>query len=131
MSALGQKRTWRDQIAMSALPPIADIPRRNLNVRFGPQADSCTAANSDHRPQCADRPQRTTTRVMPGILRCPLYPRKRTFVSAFWMSALGQEATYAVQQIAAYSITSSGSFGKVSLNRSGTCGIAAREIHLL
>ncbi len=30
MSALGQKRTWRDQIAMSALPPIADIPRRNL-----------------------------------------------------------------------------------------------------
>ena len=39
MSALGQKRTWRDQIAMSALPPIADIPRRNLNVRFGPNAD--------------------------------------------------------------------------------------------
>jgi hypothetical protein len=23
--------------------------------------------------------------------RCPLYPRKRTFVSAFWMSALGQK----------------------------------------
>ena len=39
MSALGQKRTWHDQIAMSALPPIADIPRRNLNVRFGPKAD--------------------------------------------------------------------------------------------
>ena len=39
MSALGQKRTWRDQIAMSALPPKADIPRRNLNVRFGPKAE--------------------------------------------------------------------------------------------
>jgi hypothetical protein len=39
MSALGQKRTWRDQIAMSALPPKADIPRRNLNVCFGPKAD--------------------------------------------------------------------------------------------
>jgi hypothetical protein len=39
MSALGHKRTWRDQIAMSALPPIADIPRRNLNVRFVPGAD--------------------------------------------------------------------------------------------
>jgi hypothetical protein len=39
MSALGQKRTWRDQIAMSALPPIADIPRRNLNVRFGPETE--------------------------------------------------------------------------------------------
>ena len=38
-SDLGQKRTWRDQIAMSALPPIADIPRRNLNVRFGPKAE--------------------------------------------------------------------------------------------
>ena len=38
-SATGQKRTWRDQIAMSALPPIADIPRRNLNVRFGPATD--------------------------------------------------------------------------------------------
>jgi hypothetical protein len=25
MSALGQKRTWRDQISMSALPPKADI----------------------------------------------------------------------------------------------------------
>src|SRR5437588_7030637 len=31
---------------MSALPPIADIPRRKLNVRFGPQADSCSAAKS-------------------------------------------------------------------------------------
>jgi hypothetical protein len=39
MSALGQKQTWRHQIAMSALPPIADIPRRNPNVRFGPITD--------------------------------------------------------------------------------------------
>jgi hypothetical protein len=30
--------------------------------------------------------------------RCPLYPRKRTFVSAFWMSALGQKQTHALQQ---------------------------------
>src|SRR2546429_4196208 len=42
MSALGQKRTWRDQIAMSALPPIADIPGRDLNVCFGPIADILT-----------------------------------------------------------------------------------------
>ena len=34
MSALGQKRTWRDQIAMSALPPKADIRWHDLNVRF-------------------------------------------------------------------------------------------------
>jgi hypothetical protein len=35
---------------MSALPPKADIPRRNLNVRFGPQA--------------AHAPQQTTLRMV-------------------------------------------------------------------
>jgi hypothetical protein len=44
MSALGQKRTWRDQIA-----PIADIPRRNLNVRFGPEAGIRLAAPLDNK----------------------------------------------------------------------------------
>ena len=32
-------------IAMSALPPEADIVQHGANVRFVPQADSCTAAN--------------------------------------------------------------------------------------
>jgi hypothetical protein len=36
---MGQKRTWRDQIAMSALPPIADIRPRDQDVCFGPIAD--------------------------------------------------------------------------------------------
>jgi len=31
---------------MSALPPKADIRQRNYHVRYGPQADSCTAAKS-------------------------------------------------------------------------------------
>jgi hypothetical protein len=44
MSALGQKQTWRLQFAMSALPPKADIRPRDQDVRFGPEADSCTAA---------------------------------------------------------------------------------------
>jgi hypothetical protein len=39
MSALGQKRTWRDQIAMSALPPTADIRQRDWDVRFVPEPD--------------------------------------------------------------------------------------------
>jgi hypothetical protein len=39
MSALGQKRTSRSEIAMSALPSKADIERRLLHVRFGPIAD--------------------------------------------------------------------------------------------
>jgi hypothetical protein len=30
---------------MSALPPKADIAGRDLDVRFGPKADSCSAAN--------------------------------------------------------------------------------------
>jgi hypothetical protein len=36
---LGQKRTWRLDVAMSALPPKADIDGRRLDVRFVPIAD--------------------------------------------------------------------------------------------
>jgi len=39
MSALGQKQTWQPGGAMSALPPKADIGRRELNVCFVPKAD--------------------------------------------------------------------------------------------
>jgi hypothetical protein len=35
MSALGQQRTWRLQLAMSALPPKADSRTYAPNVRFG------------------------------------------------------------------------------------------------
>jgi hypothetical protein len=38
---------------------------------------------------------------------CLLYPRKRTFAHAIRMSALCQKQTHALQQTAAYSITSS------------------------
>jgi len=36
MSALGQKQTRRNQMAMSALPPIADMAELEERVRFGP-----------------------------------------------------------------------------------------------
>jgi hypothetical protein len=39
MSALGQKRTSRPEISMSALPPKADIVHGGGNVRFVPEAD--------------------------------------------------------------------------------------------
>jgi hypothetical protein len=39
MSALGQKQTFRCAAVMSALPPIADIAGRRLDVRFVPEAD--------------------------------------------------------------------------------------------
>jgi hypothetical protein len=39
MSALGQKQRSRPEIAMSALPPKADIAGRQWNVRFVPKAD--------------------------------------------------------------------------------------------
>jgi hypothetical protein len=45
MSTLGQQRTWRDQISMSALPPKADIRPRDQDVCFGPKADIRGAAN--------------------------------------------------------------------------------------
>jgi len=38
-TALGQKRTFRDADAMSALPPKADIGTQLGNVRFVPKAD--------------------------------------------------------------------------------------------
>jgi hypothetical protein len=38
-SAPGQKRTFSNVRRMSALPPKADIPRRDLNVCFGPKPD--------------------------------------------------------------------------------------------
>jgi hypothetical protein len=44
MSALGQKRTLGDVRLMSALPPKADIAGSQLDVRFVPKADICSAA---------------------------------------------------------------------------------------
>src|SRR5262249_30004275 len=39
MSALGQKQTLRRMRRMSALPPKADIAKRDHHVRFVPKAD--------------------------------------------------------------------------------------------
>ena len=39
MSALGQKRIFGPFIAMSALPPIADITERDYDVRFVREAE--------------------------------------------------------------------------------------------
>ena len=39
MSALGQKRTFSEVCAMSALPPKADIGTQPRDVRFVPKAD--------------------------------------------------------------------------------------------
>jgi len=44
MSALGQKQTSDCRPLMSALPPKADMVQDDRDVRFVPQADSCTAA---------------------------------------------------------------------------------------
>jgi hypothetical protein len=39
MSQMGQKQTLKRVRPMSALPPIADIAERDLDVRFVPKAD--------------------------------------------------------------------------------------------
>jgi hypothetical protein len=45
MSALGQKRTFSEVCAMSALPPKADIGTQSRDVRFVPKADILTSWN--------------------------------------------------------------------------------------
>jgi hypothetical protein len=50
MSALGQKQTCAVQLAMSALPPIADIRDAKGNVRFVP----CSARVMYALPPIAD-----------------------------------------------------------------------------
>jgi hypothetical protein len=44
MSAMGQKQTLRHVLAMSALPPKADIVQYDRDVRFVAKADSQTAS---------------------------------------------------------------------------------------
>src|SRR5215468_1052749 len=44
MSASGQKQTYAAHNGMSALHPIADMCGAATNVRYGPKADSCSAA---------------------------------------------------------------------------------------
>jgi hypothetical protein len=39
MSQMGQKQTFSQLCAMSALPPKADIAERDWDVRFVPKAD--------------------------------------------------------------------------------------------
>jgi len=46
MSALGQKQTSRSDIAMSALPPQADIAERDWDVRFVPNGDITQCSKS-------------------------------------------------------------------------------------
>src|SRR5690242_15402234 len=61
MSALGQKQTSDYRLLMSALPPKADMRSADRRVRFGPGADSCTAARSilfDHLVGAAAQRQR-------------------------------------------------------------------------
>src|SRR5262249_49680519 len=59
MSALGQKQTYAVQLAMSALPPKADMCAATSDVRFGPLADSCGAAEGIDRGQFHSEGTRT------------------------------------------------------------------------
>src|SRR4030095_11877009 len=55
MSALGPKQTFALQIAMSALPPKADMCGALAHVRFGPIADIASLIRSTcqrERPTC-------------------------------------------------------------------------------
>jgi hypothetical protein len=45
-SALGQKRTWRPSVVISALPPKADVDRRLSHVRIVPLETLAAADNN-------------------------------------------------------------------------------------
>ena len=65
---------------MSALPPEADIPRRNLNVRFGPKADM--HRGKQHRYVVAGKhPSRNRPGNLPdgSFIQCVLRERLCTF----------------------------------------------------
>jgi hypothetical protein len=47
MSALGHKQTFGSFIAMSAIPPKADIRQRDLDVRFVPIAEEVQRSKKD------------------------------------------------------------------------------------
>jgi hypothetical protein len=72
MTALGQKQTSCSEIAMSALPPKADIAKRHWHVGFVPTADisqrtpmfASDVLAVDARKACSGQVVRTS------ILRC-------------------------------------------------------------
>src|SRR5262249_49179244 len=61
MAALAHKRTYAVQKDMSALPPKADMCAATRDVRFGPIADSCSAAKEslfDHLVSAVEQRRR-------------------------------------------------------------------------
>jgi hypothetical protein len=73
MSALGQKQTWRDQIAMSALPLKADIDRWHREVCFVPISD--INATQLKRSAARQNPSKGLTNTV-GIGGHPLRPEQ-------------------------------------------------------
>jgi hypothetical protein len=59
---------------------------------------------------------------------CPLYPQKRTFVTATGMSALCQKRTHALQQFCCYSITWSALGGYAGRILEGGSRLILRDI---
>jgi hypothetical protein len=84
MSALGQKRTFRQVSAMSALPPKADIIHRRLpNVRFVPIANmrhSC-----DHLAALRGRRRHDANGVVISLVLCrPIVSGRSVVRSVTW-----------------------------------------------
>jgi hypothetical protein len=80
MSALGQKQTLDCRPSMSALPPKADIARRQLDVRFVPEADSCSAARKLLDYLAGNREQVVRTGAIRPISSCRRQPDIGNFV---------------------------------------------------
>ena len=70
MSALGQKRTFRNVWSMSASPPKADIRWCGCDVRFVPMADIRRAFSRDGFPSIPTVPHRSSSTRRPPKEQC-------------------------------------------------------------
>jgi hypothetical protein len=85
MSALGQKRTFLEVCAMSALPPKADIAGRRLDVRFVPKAD----IERFHSSNSSARTSSANGTSIPRVLAVCRLTSSSTFVGCSTGSSAG------------------------------------------
>ena len=84
---MGHWRTNRQVRAMSALPPKADIPCAERDVRFVPKADSCTAIKPGRAACSGGRAADRTGQAPLAPSRCAVHASRTDAMAAATTSA--------------------------------------------
>jgi hypothetical protein len=92
MSALGQKQTFGPFTATSALPPKADIAKRDSDVRFVPKAD-IPRCSEDRRYSITSSARRLVRVLRLGGWRSRRVPRGGIFARDFGYNRQGRPHT--------------------------------------